>query len=260
MWSDLVCPIDQGALEGRDERLVCRRCGSGFPVLDSIPTFLAGNESTRWRRSQRRWLAALPRSPRDERVQIVPELRERGRRVERLLRDHVALGSHDRVLQIGAGAEGEVHHFQTGVRYAVDPLAAVLAERRLLRWGQVRWVAARGEQLPFADGTFSAVILANVLNWVDSPRRVMFEAWRCLTANGVLLIAHGANTLQPLRDLTLGAVHELSTGFRVLAQGSCGPLAVSDAHSGAVAARLVADTRHYLLLSRTAGLRLMAAA
>lgn len=261
MWNDLVCPVDQGRLQRFDTQLCCRECGRSYPVLESVPTFLSDDESPAWRRTQRQWIGELPRGPREQRVSISPELRERGRALERLISEHVGLDNRSRVLQVGPGGEGEIHHLQRGVRYAVDPLAGVLAERRLLRWGQVRWVAARGEQLPFADGCFSAVVLADVLDWVQSPRRVLHEAWRCLASDGVLYVSQRAASRAGMRHLNLSSVQELAAGFRVIGAGRCAALAVPSENGGAVAGTIVARDERYLLLTRSMStLRLLRAA
>jgi len=261
MWDDLVCPADYGPLDRFGTQLSCRNCGAGYPVLESLPTFLADDESAAWRRHQRRSIARLPRGPREARVTYSPVVRERGRQLEALLGEHLSLGSRSRILQVGPGAEGEVHHFQTGLRYAVDPLAGVLAERRLLRWGQVRWVAARGERLPFPDGCFSAVILSEVLDWVDSPRRVLHEAWRCLSGDGLLYVAQSEERTAPLRRLSLETIQRLAAGFRVVEAGSRAAVCVPAAAAGAVAGSIVPRDERFMLLARaTSSLRVLAAA
>jgi SAM-dependent methyltransferase len=112
--------------------------------------------------------------------------RRRGRALERVVERYMHIGPATRMLQIGLPREAELHHFRQGVRYGIEPLAGVLAARGLLRWGQVRWVAGRGEELPFPDGHFRLVLLGDVLDHVESPGRVLEEACRCLAPDGVL--------------------------------------------------------------------------
>jgi SAM-dependent methyltransferase len=186
MWDDLVCPIDHGQLQGHGDWLACAKCGRGYPVLDGIPTFLATEEDEAWRRSQCRRAAQLPRHDEDAPVVRSMLVRRRGRALERLVERYLPIGPTTRMLQVGLAREAELHHFRRGVRYGVEPLAGVMAARGLLRWGQVRWVAGRGEELPFPDRHFRVILLGDVLDHVESPGRVLSEARRCLAPEGVL--------------------------------------------------------------------------
>ena len=192
-WDELVCPFDHGPLTGTSNWLTCALCGRGYPLIDGIPALLAADEDPRWRRAQQRLAQRLA----DPRVNLFANYTEYRRRDGRLLEEHLAthvtLGPRSRVLQVGPGGEAEIQYFRTGVRYAVEPLAGWLADCGRLRWGQVRWVAARGEELPFADGTFDAIVLRDVLDAVESPARVLEQCTRCLAPRGVLWISSEAH-------------------------------------------------------------------
>jgi uncharacterized protein YbaR (Trm112 family) len=186
MWEDLVCPVDHGELHGQGDWLACRKCGRGYPVLDGIPRFLSPDENPAWRAAQQRRVDRLPAGAGHAPEPHFRSVRQRGRMLEERLSHWVEWGPATRILQIGVSREAELHHFRQGVRYGVEPLAGVLAARGLLRWGQVRWVAGRGEELPFADGNFKVVLLGDVLSHVESAERVLDEACRCLAPGGVL--------------------------------------------------------------------------
>lgn len=189
MWGDLVCPVDRGALDIGRDWMACTQCGRGFPVLDGIPTFLPVDDDPRWRAARRGQLARLPRAnPRESNSRSVL-MRRRARRLESSLAPFVQLGPRSRLLQVGVPGEGELHHFRTGIRYAIDPLAGPLHARGLLRWGQVRWISARGEELPFPGGSFRLIILSDVLDVVESPARLLSEANRVLADDGVLWLS-----------------------------------------------------------------------
>jgi SAM-dependent methyltransferase len=189
MWDDLVCPTDRGRLLGFRDWLACQSCGRGYPVLDSIPTFLAPREDPRWQLLQAQRIADLPAQSDEAAPERSTQCRQRARALEDRLARFLELSPASKVLQVGIRGEAELHHFRSGVRYGVEPLAGVLAERGLLKWGQVRWVAGRGEELPFPDRNFQLILLGDILDKVESPRRVLAEAARCLADDGVLWIS-----------------------------------------------------------------------
>jgi demethylmenaquinone methyltransferase/2-methoxy-6-polyprenyl-1,4-benzoquinol methylase len=68
-----------------------------------------------------------------------------------------------------------------GVDLNVPMLRAAAANvRAQAREAQVRLVAARGEQLPFADASFDALTFAYLLRYVDDPAATLAELGRCL--------------------------------------------------------------------------------
>jgi len=189
MWDDLICPFDHGPLEGWGSWLSCRRCGRGYPVVDSIPTFLPSEENEAWRERQSRLVKSILATPKKSGQAWSAAIRERGRVLESWLNEFIELGPRSRVLQVGLRGQGEIHHFSCGIRYGIDPLAGVMADQGMLKWGQVRWASARGEEMPFPADNFQAIILSDILGSVESPERVLAEAQRCLNRDGVLLIS-----------------------------------------------------------------------
>jgi SAM-dependent methyltransferase len=99
------------------------------------------------------------------------------------------IDASSRVVQIGAAGHAEINYLKAGVTCAVDPLAAALSERGLLVHGDVKWVSAMGEQLPFAEGAFTHAILANMIDHVSDPRKVLAEALRVLEPGGVACLS-----------------------------------------------------------------------
>ena len=43
----LVCPVDHGEVSLEVDRLVCARCGRGYPLVDGIPVMLVGQATER---------------------------------------------------------------------------------------------------------------------------------------------------------------------------------------------------------------------
>lgn len=139
------------------------------------------------------------------------------------------LGSlRGRVLDIGGGLGVTRHWLGPDVRYTlVEPSAS---------WTASRWSAltatfpcllqppaqarAVGEELPFADRTFDAVLGLWVLNHAAAPERMVDEAARVLRAGGRLLIV--LEDMEPTwRDLIggrypPGAPHAPSARLRKL--------------------------------------------
>ncbi len=188
MWDDLICPFDYGTLDGWGSWLSCRRCGRGYPVVDSIPTFLPTDESAPWHQRQSMLASSMVESPGNTEHPWSRSLRQRGRAVESRLNEHIEIGPRTKMLQVGLRGQGEIHHFQCGIRYGIDPLAGVMAARGLLKWGQVRWASARGEELPFPAENFQVILLCDILACVESPERVLHEARRCLADDGLLVL------------------------------------------------------------------------
>jgi SAM-dependent methyltransferase len=68
----------------------------------------------------------------------------------------------------------------------IEPMLPMLAHREHAA-PNARFLAARAEQLPFADGTFHLMTAAGALNYAD-PDRFLPEAARVLSAQGVLVV------------------------------------------------------------------------
>ncbi|MFN3286343.1 MAG: class I SAM-dependent methyltransferase, partial [bacterium] len=71
-----------------------------------------------------------------------------------------------------------------GVEFGVDPAARPL---RIARRRGIRVVCARGEQLPFRDRSFGAVLLVVTLCFVQDPLAVLQESRRVLRPDGAVL-------------------------------------------------------------------------
>jgi ubiquinone/menaquinone biosynthesis C-methylase UbiE len=94
------------------------------------------------------------------------------------------LPGEGRVLEIGVGTGRFAAPL--GVDVGVDPAGGMLDVARQ-RGVEVR--EARGEDLPFEDESFDAVLMATVDPFVDDLEAVLREAKRVLRREGVLVIA-----------------------------------------------------------------------
>lgn len=187
MWHDLVCPVDQGSLEASREWLVCKCCGRGYPVIDNIPTFLPIEEDPRWRLAQKRRVAMMAPAPGDTCAHDRPQASATG--MQSRLARFVELGRSARSLQIGLNSSGRVHRLGASLRYGIEPLAGLMQHRGTLDQRRIRWIAGRGEELPFVAGYFEVVLLDGVLDMAEAPQQVLSEAQRCLADDGALWLS-----------------------------------------------------------------------
>ncbi|MCL4456448.1 MAG: class I SAM-dependent methyltransferase [Nitrospirae bacterium] len=74
---------------------------------------------------------------------------------------------------------------ELGIDYGIDPSqrALEIAERR-----GIKVKKAKGESLPFKDGSFGAVFLLFTICFVDDPEKVLSEAQRVLKKDGGLIV------------------------------------------------------------------------
>lgn len=78
----------------------------------------------------------------------------------------------------------------------------------------VEFLVHEADELPFAEGTFDAVVMANVLHVMQDPDRALQEAARVLRPGGILVAptyCHGQN----LKTRILSRVSVLLFGIRV---------------------------------------------
>jgi SAM-dependent methyltransferase len=92
-----------------------------------------------------------------------------------------AAAPSSRVLEVGCGHKGFPIEPSAGARHVgVDPDAEAILNHDTLRFR----AAARGERLPFADGSFDVICSAWVLEHVDMPRAFVKEIHRVLAPGG----------------------------------------------------------------------------
>lgn len=118
--------------------------------------------------------------------EVINQMKHSSRRVRELLETYQPIKNHDRVIEVGSGAHGLIFYFGVEHGIGVDPLAVSYGSL-FPRWQQTaQTIAAVGESLPFADGSFDVVICDNVVDHAESPTQIVRELVRILTPGGLL--------------------------------------------------------------------------
>jgi demethylmenaquinone methyltransferase/2-methoxy-6-polyprenyl-1,4-benzoquinol methylase len=108
--------------------------------------------------------------------------------------DQVAPGAPARVLDVASGTAGvaiELAERTSSRIVGVDLTEAMLAQGRsnVVRRGlreRIHLVVGQAEHLPFADGTFDALMFTYLLRYVDDPRATLCELARVVKPGGVV--------------------------------------------------------------------------
>ena len=178
-------PMDQG-------ELVCDACGSRYPVENGVPALMPRDGTNTeawdlWRRHIEKFQAR-----REDRIANPTRLVTRSMSVSRPNEPFAAFTGikAGRVLDIGCGPGKFRFNFdESNVEYVgLDPI--VLPEI-----GDFPFVRGLAEYLPFANGTFTDVVVLAALDHFRDTARFFQEARRVLTPNGRLHI------LQSVHDL-----------------------------------------------------------
>ncbi len=116
------------------------------------------------------------------------EMVGRAGRIDKIIQKHRYFKGSLRILQVGPGANGEVH-FMAGERYAIDPLASFFKESfPELMDPAVKFIDGMGEELPYEDSYFDVILIINVLDHCSDPDKVLKELNRCLRSKGILIL------------------------------------------------------------------------
>jgi SAM-dependent methyltransferase len=120
-----------------------------------------------------------------------------GRLEERLATIADPLFRSGKVLEIGSGPIGIVNFLDWGERYAIDPLEHFYRTQpslAALRTPGVTYIDGTGERLPFEAGSFTLVIIDNVIDHTYAPRTILEEIRRVLRPEGGLYLSVNVHT------------------------------------------------------------------
>ncbi len=100
------------------------------------------------------------------------------------------LNNKTKILQVGGASLDVINYICVGDKYAIDPLADYFKEKFRLNYEKknIKFVKGIGEELPYEDRTFDIVLLANVIDHVQSPKKVLSETRRVLKDDGIIYL------------------------------------------------------------------------
>ncbi|HEX2543900.1 MAG TPA: class I SAM-dependent methyltransferase [Ramlibacter sp.] len=230
----LACPCCKATLTAAGDRLACRNPGctaspKEWPVVNDVPVLFDENRSIFSVQS----LALPPRLTRGPRKpslyrlvqQVTPSLSRNfaaERNAERVAGILRGLSRRSRVLIIGCG-DGSPAARVLATESSIDVVNADV------RWTPVIDLICDGQDLPFADAQFDAVLLQGVLEHVLHASKVVTEVHRVLAPGGLIYSEY------PFLQPTHGGAYDFTrltfTGHRMLwrdfelldAGACCGP-------------------------------------
>jgi SAM-dependent methyltransferase len=119
-------------------------------------------------------------------TEVIASMSRASQRVRSILDEVKAVGPDAKVLEVGSGAHGLIFSFGAGSGVGLDPLAVHYASL-FPKWQRsAATVAAKGESLPFADGSFDVVLSDNVVDHAERPATILAEIARVLAPAGLV--------------------------------------------------------------------------
>lgn len=111
---------------------------------------------------------------------------ERSKKIKSKIKNYIGLNKKNKILQVGCGPEDVIHYWKEGDLYAIDPQMINYKKLGILRGNGVKNIQGMGEKLPFQDNFFDLIIINNVLDHCQEPKKVLEEINRCLKKEGIL--------------------------------------------------------------------------
>lgn len=177
----LQCPICGGELNQSRELFKCEQCGEEFPVVDGIPDFYP-----------------LRNLYSPQGVSLKDKYEDYGREVSRpnsfqnIRRRNLTIDliEGESLLEIGAAEGWMTEEIVKKVEKVVSCDIAMSYLKRSKEKGiRAQFMRVDAHYLPFENNSFDCVVLAEVLEHVYSPYRVLEEVRRVLAPDGILIIS-----------------------------------------------------------------------
>jgi ubiquinone/menaquinone biosynthesis C-methylase UbiE len=99
------------------------------------------------------------------------------------------------LLDVGCGTGAMTAYFSRcgrqcdGIDQSETAIATARRQVDLPTWKTPRFQVAAAEDLPFDNDVFDVVVMASVLQHVDSQHQALTEAWRVLKPGGMLIVS-----------------------------------------------------------------------
>ncbi len=137
--------------------------------------------------------------------------------VGRFIAEVAGLPANARLLEIGIGTGRIALPYSrfVGDFYGIDISAKMLERLRQKQTDEPLFVSVGDAmRLPFADGTFDAVVIVHVLHLVKDAEKVLVEVGRVLKAEGVILKCQNQSgakldSITPLNDAWMNATRKV---------------------------------------------------
>jgi ubiquinone/menaquinone biosynthesis C-methylase UbiE len=126
------------------------------------------------------------RKVRGREADVIAAMSLASQRVRSLLEEVKSIKPDARVLEVCSGAHGLIFSFGARSGVGLDPLAVHYASLFPNWQRSAATVAAVGESLPFADGSFDIVLSDNVVDHAERPATILAEMARVLAPAGLV--------------------------------------------------------------------------
>lgn len=175
-----VCPACRSGLVARERMLLCVQCSAEYPIRNGIPILLP-NYSSREQLAYERCYRSIAED--DLRAPIEPQRESRHSMLMRFIGDVKG----KRVLDIGSSHALYLQKVQADLKVAVD-IAVPYLEATSENDGIVK-ICGDAEYLPFKAGYFDVIIIADILEHLLNPGRLV-EILRTTCCPDTRIIVH----------------------------------------------------------------------
>jgi len=97
---------------------------------------------------------------------------------------------YGKLLEVGVGQGTHLKHYKTHKIVGIDTSLKMLEIAKKQNIKGIELIEMNGENILFENQTFDYVVLSHIITVVDSPNKLLDEAFRILKPNGTLFILY----------------------------------------------------------------------